>query len=253
MPVTTTVEGPAARIVIDFPDRRNALGPEEAGELADAIEAAGALDVSCLVLTGNGAFCAGGDLRAFAEVSRTHSQPEIEQHVYGKVQRITRALRSAPVPTIAAVDGGAIGLGMDIALACDMRFVGPGGFLVQGWARAGLIAGTGGVGLLQRLNPAVLWRLVASQERVDAEAAAALGLAEAATPNAAAAARARAAELSTIPRDVLSAYAELSRAQAWPDDAHFIDCARHQAGFIGSERFRQLAERVLSGAPSQRP
>jgi enoyl-CoA hydratase/carnithine racemase len=245
MPIRTERRAGVAVVTIDLPEKRNALAPPDAVELAAAISAAGADDVAAVVLTGKGAFCAGGDLKAFAEISATRSAGEIEAHVYRDVQSVLRALRDSPVPTIAAVDGPAVGLGLDLALGCDMRFVGPKGVLVQGWARAGLIAGTGGVALLQRLNPGVLWRLLATQERLDAAAAERMGLAEVGDPSALDAALHRADQLTALPRPVGRAYAELSRSDRWPDDAHFAACARYQAGFIASEEFRNATRSML--------
>ncbi|HVT67663.1 MAG TPA: enoyl-CoA hydratase/isomerase family protein, partial [Trebonia sp.] len=124
MPVTATEAGPAWVVTLDWPEKRNSLGPEDTAEVAAAIEEARGKARSALVLTGSGAFCAGGDLRAFSEVSRTMAVEQIRDTVYGRVQRMVRALAECPVPTIAAVDGPAVGLGFDLALACDMRFVG---------------------------------------------------------------------------------------------------------------------------------
>lgn len=56
----------AAIVQMDWPERRNALGPDEAGQLADALGVAGDPGVRALVLTGSGAFCAGGDLSQLA-------------------------------------------------------------------------------------------------------------------------------------------------------------------------------------------
>ena len=56
-----------------------------------------------------------------------------------------RTLMAVPVPTIAAVDGAAVGMGMDLALACDSRFIGTTGWMRQGWARYGAIPATGGL------------------------------------------------------------------------------------------------------------
>lgn len=245
MAVVVTSSGSAQTVTLDWPERRNSLGPEDAVEVALAIEQAGQEARSSVILTGSGAFCAGGDLRAFADVSRTLAPDAIRATVYNKVQRMMRALAECPVPTIAALDGPAIGLGFDLALACDMRFVGPNGFLQQGWARAGLIAGTGGVGLLQSVAPGQLWPLMATQERLGPDRAAELGLAEAAADGALVAALARAEALAAVDRDVLEYYCTLSRAESWPAAAHFEASAEIQAGLIGSARFRALTQRLL--------
>ena len=242
--------GPAAVVVMDWPERRNALRPQDGELIAAAIEDAAKLAVSAVVLTGAGAFCAGGDLRTFADLSASHTPAEIETLVYGRIQAMVRALRTCPVPTIAAVDGPAVGLGFDLALACDMRFVGPKGWFRQGWAGAGLIAGTGGIGLLARLAPGISWPLIASQEKLTAARAAELGLAEVAASGALAAATARAEALAAIDREVLGHYCRMERQVTWPDDAFFAETARVQAGLIGSARFRELAARVLGAEPS---
>jgi hypothetical protein len=75
--------------------------------------------------------------------------------IYDLPQSMVRALVSVSVPIIAALDGPAVGLGMDLALACDMRLVGAGGWMMQGWARAGLVPATGGVLLMERLAPGI--------------------------------------------------------------------------------------------------
>lgn len=246
MSVVVRREGAAEIVVMDWPEKRNALAPSDGAELAEALEDAGGRAGSAVVLTGNGAFCAGGDLRAFARVSAEASAEQMEQHVYGTMQRVVRTLRDCPVPTIAALDGPAIGLGFDLALACDMRLLGPNGWMQQGWARAGLIAGVGGIGLLQRLNPSVMWRLIATQERVDAAAAERMWLGEAARPSALRAAAARAEELSAVPHDVLGHYARLSRAHGWPAEQHFGEAASIQARLIASPRFREQVRTVLA-------
>lgn len=246
MGVSVEVVESAALVTLRWPERRNALGPDDSWEVTDALVEAGKAARAAIVLAGEGAFCAGGDLSTFAEISRTCTPEQIEREVYGTVQAMVRALRKAPVPTIAAVDGPAVGLGMDLALACDMRFVGSQGFLQQGWARAGLIAGTGGIGLLHRVAPGLLWRLVAEQPRLDAASCAALGLGEdAGQRSALEAALSRVEALARVPRDVLGHYAALERAASWPVDDTFRESARVQSGLIGSERFRETAQRVL--------
>ncbi|WP_181779849.1 enoyl-CoA hydratase/isomerase family protein [Pseudonocardia pini] len=238
--------GTVAVVTMRWPGKRNSLSPEDGDALTAAITAAGAdPSVTGLVLTGEGAFCSGGDLRAFAELSRTTPSDEVHLTVYGRMQAIVRALRDCPVPTVAAVDGPAIGLGLDLALACDMRFVGPRGYLMQGWARAGLVHGVGGVPLLERVAPGLLWRLVAEQEKLGPVECAALDLGEVGEPDALTAATTRIEKLAPVARDVLAHYVTLSRMASWPAEEQFEAAGRIQGGLIGSQRFRDLTEQVL--------
>jgi len=249
MPVTVTEGDAAAVVTLRWPERRNALGHHEAAEVAEAITTAGrSTTAATVVLTGEGAFCAGGDLESFAELSeRARDDHDVREHVYGEVQAVTRALRACPLPTIAAVDGPAIGLGLDLSLACDMRFVGESGWLQQGWARAGLIHGVGGVAFLRALDPNLLWSWIASQDRYGPADCARLGLGEDAGASALTAALERAGQLASIDRDVLLAYVELDRPLRWPNEEHMRQSASFQAHFIGSERFRTLAAAILAG------
>lgn len=244
MGATLSIEPSAAVVTFDWPEKRNALNPADAKEIVDAIESAGQADVGLVIVTGNGAFCSGGDLPAFAEISATLTPDEVRDTVYSRMQRIVRALQQCPLPTAAAIDGAAIGLGLDIALATDMRFLGRDGWLRQGWANAGLIHGVGGIGLLRRLNGSVLWRLLAEQERIDAALAEELGLAEKSTSTGIAAARARAEKLAVHPRHLLESYARLAR-EDWPSDGHFDASADIQGRLIASAEFRALTAKVL--------
>jgi enoyl-CoA hydratase/carnithine racemase len=251
--VTTELDGSVAVVTMRWPEKRNSLSAPDGAELGEAITAAGARDdVTGIVLTGEGAFCSGGDLRYFSQVSRELSVEEIRSTVYGTMQGVVRALAGVPVPTAAAVDGPAIGLGLDLALACDMRFVGPEGYLRQGWARAGLVPGVGGVALLHRVAPGLLWQLVATQERLGPERAAELGLAELGAPDAVSAATERLTTLSALGRDLLGYHVALARLASWPAQENFDRAADIQAGLIGSQRFRDLVDRAL-GATDGRP
>src|SRR2546421_10629660 len=111
MGVTTERDGTAAVVVLDWPEQRNALGPDEAIEVAEAVrQAATPPDVCGVVITGNGAFCAGGNLKG--AVART-GMPEEERRrvVYGAFQGLVRSIVGVPVTTVAAIDGPAIGMG----------------------------------------------------------------------------------------------------------------------------------------------
>lgn len=244
MPIEQSNDDGVVTIELNFPERRNALGPRDNQVLGDVLEVANAQATTAVILTGRGAFCAGGHLKAFSEESRNKSEAEIYDIVYSSVQRVIRLLSQCPVPTIAAIDGAAIGLGMDLALACDMRIIGPDGWMRQGWASAGLIPGAGGVALLEKINPSILWKLVAEQPKLDASACEKLSLGEAVAESALEASLVRAGNLRNIPREVLLAYVELSRA-GWPAKERFEAAARYQAHFIHSPEFQRRAELIL--------
>jgi enoyl-CoA hydratase/carnithine racemase len=251
MPIVTDIRDSALVVTLDFPQKRNALNADDAVELDEALRGASDQaaegELSALILAGNGAFCSGGDLPYFAALGATHTAAEVQTTVYSKMQNVMRTLFDCAVPTIAAIDGPAIGLGMDLALACDMRFVGPRGYLMQGWARAGLIAGTGGVGFLARLAPAAFWSLTTEQTKVGFDEAPKLGLGEQGEPDALTAALARADRLAKVMGpQVARHYAALVRQARWPREEEFEASARIQGGLITSERFRAMAERVLA-------
>ena len=246
MGVDVDLTDEAAVVTLRWPERRNSLGPDDVLPVADAIQHASQAGRPVVILTGQGAFCAGGDLRGFAELSRTSSVSEIREVVYVRVQQMISALRDCRVPTIAAIDGPAVGLGMDLALACDMRFVGATGWMQQGWARVGLIPGAGGGALAWRLNPTIGWRLLVDQQRLHGPDCEGLGLAEAAEGTALAAACQRAHAIAQLDLEVIQAYVELLRPLGWPSDGHLAQCANYQSAFIGSERFRAMASAILS-------
>jgi enoyl-CoA hydratase/carnithine racemase len=241
MGVLTEIDGPCGIVTLDWPQKRNALGPAEAGELADALrQVADEPGVKGVVVTGNGAFCAGGDLKGM--IARADMSPEERrQMVYGAFQGMIKTIVGLPVPTFAAVDGPAVGMGFDIALACDARIVGPGGWFRQGWARIGLIPGTGGELLLRLRAPGALWRLIPGQPKVDAAAAEQLGLAETAGPefaDARSAALARVHMLGDIGRAVLEGYVRLHRAdlRARLGD-HLAECLAIQVDLLSDPEF----------------
>ncbi len=106
--------------------------------------------VYAVVLTGAGAgFCSGADVNEMPDWETL--QKEDYAAFLGKVQNAVRQLRTGPLPTLAAVNGPAIGAGCDLALACDLRIMDPQAVLREGFVRVGLIPGDGGAWLLPRL------------------------------------------------------------------------------------------------------
>jgi enoyl-CoA hydratase/carnithine racemase len=241
-PVISEVVNSHTVITINRPERRNALTFEMMEQVTSAIELAGS-DNGChaVVLTGNGAFCAGIDLESLS----SPSADDIEVRgtsIYDLPQSMVRALVSVPVPTIAALDGPAVGLGMDLALACDMRLVGDGGWMMQGWARAGLVPATGGVFFMERLAPGVLWRTIDGQPRLHGPQLMALNLAESVDGSALGAAHTRAGAYGGISRLALEGYVRLSRSTyAEQLDAHLRAAAETQFALFQDGKYRQRA------------
>ena len=100
-----------ARITIDRPKRRNALNLDAVESLDGALTASTDAGVSSVVLTGaDGHFCAGADLTELEDLTFTHRLRGMLDH-----------LAELPVPTVAAISGACMGLGMQLALGCDVR------------------------------------------------------------------------------------------------------------------------------------
>ncbi len=106
-------EGPVLTVTIDRPARRNAMTYAAWEELGAALTEAAASDARTVVVTGTaGAFCSGGDLEGSDRAPHPHAQ-------LAAVARTCQSLVSLPQPTIAQVDGLAVGAGFGLALACD--------------------------------------------------------------------------------------------------------------------------------------
>jgi enoyl-CoA hydratase/carnithine racemase len=249
MGVVTEVTGPAAVVTLDWPDKRNALGPDEANEVAAALRSAAARPgVRGVVLTGNGAFCAGGDINGM--VARAGMSPEERRAlVYGAYQGLIRTVTELPVPTVAAVDGPAVGMGFDLALACDSRFIGPEGWCRQGWARIGLIPGTGGELLLRLRAPGTLWRLLDGQPKVGAALAEHLGIGEATDGlTARQAAIKRVESYAVYPQATVAGYIRLNRAELRARLAeHQAECLAAQLELLADPGFKDRARAALPG------
>ena len=107
-------------------------------------------DAYAVIVTGSGkGFCSGTDVNSMPDWSEMPKE-EYGAYLWG-VQNVVRQLRTMRKPTIAAVNGPAIGAGCDFALACDVRYVSEDAVLREGFVRIGLIPGDGGAWLLPRL------------------------------------------------------------------------------------------------------
>jgi 2-(1,2-epoxy-1,2-dihydrophenyl)acetyl-CoA isomerase len=199
-------------IELDRPEQLNALTVEVASSLGPAAEELVAGGARALVLAGRGpAFCAGADLslvhRALAEEPASVLTPLVEG-LHDSLRRIRRV----PVPVIAAVEGPAVGAGMGLALAADLRVFGRTARLVPGYMGIGA-SPDGGVSyfLTRMLGSARAAALLMRNRPVGADEALALGLAESVADDGTAldAARELAASLTTLPPLALQRVREL--------------------------------------------
>jgi 2-(1,2-epoxy-1,2-dihydrophenyl)acetyl-CoA isomerase len=168
-------------ITFTRPERRNALHPAMYPPMIEAIEAfVDAPDVGCVVVTGEGsAFCAGGDLGGERRPRGDRPRPSAADRAAKLTaqSQISVVLHDAPIVTIAAVNGAAVGAGLAIALACDLRIATASASLATGWARLGFSGDLGGPWLLADiLGPGAALDLIASNARLDSAEAASLGL-----------------------------------------------------------------------------
>jgi enoyl-CoA hydratase/carnithine racemase len=240
-----------AAVTLGWPDRRNAIGPKEALELASALDDVRSARVVLLLAEGP-AFCAGGDLDAIGALARQGPEA-VRDAIYGAFHAAARALWGLPGISIAAVDGPAVGLGADLALLCNVRLVGTGGWLDQGWARLGLIPGTGGAWLVQSIaGTGTAWDFVTSAGTPwDGPTLERRGLATAVDGSAADAARQRAGRIARWPADTAGAYRSLLGPGAEAYEDHLTRCLDFQTTLLTSEAFLELAERARGRTPAR--
>lgn len=167
-----------ATLTLNRPDKLNAFTPEMLEKWLESLEDARTNpDVRVIVMTGTGrAFTTGGDVEGFT-ASAKQSAAGIRKHLVDGVQRLPRKLAEIDKPVIAALNGLATGGGLDIALACDIRFAAESARFAETYAKMGLIPGAGGAWLLPRLvGTAKALELFWSCDWVEAREAERLGL-----------------------------------------------------------------------------
>ena len=143
-------EGDVAVLTLSRPGALNAITFELLAELESQVDAVRRAGAGACVLTGaGGAFCAGADLRLVRDAVSGDATEALTPLVDG-LHACVRALRSLPVPTVAAIEGPAVGAGMGLALACDLHVMGRGSSLVPGYLRIGASPDGGVSWLLSR-------------------------------------------------------------------------------------------------------
>lgn len=232
-----------AVITVNDPDRRNAVTDAMSEQLADAVgRAEDDPGVHAVVVTGAGkAFCAGADLSALGAAARDGLE-----RIYAGFMAVGRC----SLPTIAAVNGAAVGAGMNLALAADVRIAGPNAVFDPRFQKLGIHPGGGATWMLHRaVGPQVARAALLFGMSFDADAAARYGLALSIADDPVAAARVLAAGPAAAPRDVVVATKASMRATAIPgfSDAEHHEAAKDielgpQAATVESPEFRARLE-----------
>jgi 2-(1,2-epoxy-1,2-dihydrophenyl)acetyl-CoA isomerase len=167
-----------ARLTFNRPERLNSFNTEMHAEVRAALDVVrSSASARVLVITGAGrGFCAGQDLNDRA-VAPGASAPDLADSIERNYKPLVLALRTLPLPVIAAVNGVAAGAGANIALACDLVVAARSASFVQAFSRLGLIPDSGGTWFLPRLvGTARALGLTLLGEKLPAEQAAAWGL-----------------------------------------------------------------------------
>lgn len=177
------VESGIATLHLNRPDKRNAINDELRAQFIAALEQINAdRAIRALILTGNGkGFCAGGDVAAMEKRLQT---PVGEAGLNGwhRQQRVHYAqtlLHTLSIPTIAAVNGAAAGLGADTALACDFVIASSEASFAWSYIHRGLIPDGGGMYLLpRRVGLSKAKELIFTGRKVEADEALRIGIAD---------------------------------------------------------------------------
>jgi enoyl-CoA hydratase len=217
--VLVHVEDRIALITINDPDRRNAVTAEISTALRAAVEAAeDDPDVHAVIVTGAGkAFCAGADLTALGAATEDGLRVIYDGFL---------AVADCSLPTIAAVNGPAVGAGLNLALATDVRIAGPAALFDPRFQKLGIHPGGGATWMLQRaVGPQVARASLLFGMRFDATAAVEHGLALQVADDPVAAARELAAGPASAPRSVVLATKASMRATANPGT---VDVDQHR-------------------------
>src|ERR1700722_15713378 len=165
-------------VTINRPEARNALTRAVIAGVRDAFdECAKDEAIRCVVLTGAGGhFCAGADLRRnIMEAAALFDHLDAYMDEY---HAVIRSIRRCPKPSLAMLDGCAVGFGADLALACDLRIATPSAYVQEKFVKIGLMPDGGGTFWLPRLvgtARAMRWMMLA--EKIEGPELESLGVA----------------------------------------------------------------------------
>ena len=178
--VTFLQEGPLLTLILNRSESLNALNAQVLDDLSAALDAVDLDTVRCLIFTGAGekAFAAGADIAAMADMT-----PEEAAAFSRRGNEVFRRIETFPLPTIAAVNGYALGGGCELAMACDMRLCSETAVFGQPEVTLGITPGFGGTQRLMRLvGMGKAKELIFSARNVKAPKALEIGLVNAVYP-----------------------------------------------------------------------
>lgn len=178
--------GAVAILTLNRPEVLNAMRDESISELCDVVEHLHrSPDIRAVILTGKGrGFCSGEDLSELdAALSQSGDDGGLEQK-FIRLQGLTRRIVDLQIPTIAAVNGPAVGLGAELAMNCDVRLAGESASFAFPEVKHGLSVTNAGMYFLPRLiGHGHMLELLLTGSRIDAHHAEAIGLVNKVVPD----------------------------------------------------------------------
>jgi len=172
-------EGGIATITLNRPDKMNAFTPGIVGGIHESIEDASSDDeVRVIIITGTGrAFCSGADVKAMAERASQPDDTRSREEARPPRGHLALLFRDCDKPVIAAINGVAVGVGLDMALACDIRIASDTARLSEAYVRRGIAPAGGGAYFLPRLvGVDKACQLIFTGDMIDAREAERIGM-----------------------------------------------------------------------------
>jgi len=173
MAIDILVQNAVGEIVLNRPDKMNALNNAMMNELSEALDTAEKAQVRALIIRGEGSgFCAGRDL-----ADADPGNEDAEAILQGIFNPLIRRLADFPAPTFAAVHGACLGVGLGLALASDVVYVSEDAKIGSPFARIGAVLDSGGHKFfVQRIGPHRALELIYTGKLLSGAEAAAWGL-----------------------------------------------------------------------------
>ena len=234
----TARDGGVLTVTFNRPEVLNAFDDRMIGELGEILKSAERdAAVRCLVLTGAGrGFSAGQDLGAFVERGQRPDAPSIGEHLRSGYNPLVLRLRGLEKPVVAAVNGVAAGVGLSLALACDLRVAAENAVFTLGFSKIGLIPDGGAsfmLPLLVGLGRAA--ELAFTSDRIDAQEAHRLGLINRVAPpdELLAETHKLARQLAALPTRAIGLTKRAFNRAILPDLAEWLDYEAHMQEIAG--------------------